>query len=108
MTVYVDELRVWPTRIACFRAGSCHLTADTLDELHAFAARIGLRRAWAQLDGRVPHYDLTAGRREAALAAGAVFVPATDQARKRIAERAARGGVDFSPAIPRTSAPSRK
>ena len=28
MTVMVDELRVWPTKIACFKAGSCHLTTD--------------------------------------------------------------------------------
>lgn len=84
---YVDELRVWPTRIACFRAGSCHLTADTLDELHAFAGRIGLRRQWAQLDGRVPHYDLTAAKRDLAIACGASFVPAKEQARRRIAAR---------------------
>lgn len=90
MTVYVDELRRWPTTIACFRGGSCHLTADSLDELHAFAARIGLRRSWAQLppEHRIPHYDLTAGRREAALAAGAVEVSARVQASRRIAERA--------------------
>lgn len=92
MTVYVDELRRRPTTIACFRAGSCHLTADSLDELHAFAARIGLRREWAQLppEHRIPHYDLTAGRREAAIAAGAVEVSARAQAMARITAR--RGG----------------
>lgn len=83
MTVYVDELRQWPTKIACFRAGSCHLTADTLEELHEFAGRIGLRRAWFQ-DGRVPHYDLTPSRREHALAAGARFVPARQQSLRRL------------------------
>lgn len=91
MTVYVDELRVYPHARGIFRAGSAHLTADTLDELHAFAARIGLRRSWAQLPPahRVPHYDLVASRREAAVAAGAVFVPAKEQAARRIAARAA-------------------
>lgn len=34
MTVYVDQIQNWPTTIACFRGGSCHLTADSLDELH--------------------------------------------------------------------------
>jgi hypothetical protein len=87
VTVYVDELRRWaPTQIRCFRAGSAHMTADALEELHAVAARIGLRREWFQ-DGRIPHYDLTASRRLRALAAGAVFVPAKEQARRRIAAR---------------------
>jgi hypothetical protein len=86
--VYVDEVRVWPTSIRCFKSGSAHLTSDDLDALHVMARRIGLRRAWFQ-DGRVPHYDLTPARREAAIAAGAVFVPAKEQARRRIAARGA-------------------
>lgn len=89
MTVRVDELRKWPTKIRCFKPGSAHLTADTLEELHKLAARIGLRREWFQ-DHRVhPHYDLTASKRELALAAGAVFVPAKEQARVRLAARGA-------------------
>lgn len=88
MTVYVDELARYPTSIACFKGGACHLTADTLDELHLTARLIGLRADWFQ-DKRVPHYDLTPLRRHAALAAGAVFVPAKEQARKRIALRVA-------------------
>jgi len=86
VAVFVDEVRRWPTGIACFAQGSAHLTADELEELHALAARIGLRRSWFQ-SGRVPHYDLTPGRRERALAAGAVFVPAKEQARLRIRAR---------------------
>lgn len=86
MTVYVDELTLWSSKIRCFAKGSCHLTADTLDELHDFARKIGMKRVWFQ-DVRVPHYDLTPGRREAALAAGAVFVPAKEQARVRIDQR---------------------
>lgn len=85
--IYVDEFRRWgPTSIRCFRAGSSHLTADTLGELHEMAAWVGLRREWFQ-GGRVPHYDLTESRRAKALAAGAVFVPAKEQARRRIAAR---------------------
>lgn len=86
MTVYVDEVHVCPTRIRCFEAGSAHLTADSLEELHAFAERLGLRRAWFQ-SARVPHYDLTTRRHASALKAGAVFIPAREQARKRIATR---------------------
>jgi hypothetical protein len=69
---------------------SCHLTTDgPLDELHAFAARLGLQRAWFQ-PGSTPHYDLTPNKRAQALQLGAVFVPGLDQARARIAARKAR------------------
>jgi len=87
MTVRVDELKRWPTKIRCFVAGSAHLTADTLEELHAFAARIGLRREWFQDHPIAPHYDLSIKRHAAALAAGAEFVPARAQARARILAR---------------------
>jgi hypothetical protein len=88
MAVYVDELRVYPNAWGPFKAGSCHMTADSLDELHELAGRIGLKRSWFQ-DKSVPHYDLTKSKREAALAAGAVSVDAREQARRRIAARAA-------------------
>lgn len=68
MAVYVDKLRDWGWRLG----PSCHLTADTLAELHAFARRLGLRRAWFQGRPGRWHYDLTASRRTAAVAAGAV------------------------------------
>ena len=44
----VDEVRRWPTKIRRFQKGSCHLTADTLDELHALAKRNAARlvSAW--------------------------------------------------------------
>lgn len=77
MTVYVDKLQEYPTKIRCFKAGSCHLLADSLDELHSFAARLGLRRAWFQPKSS-PHYDLTAGRRERALQLGAVEIGRTE------------------------------
>lgn len=89
MTVRVDELKVWPTKIACFKRGSAHLTADTLEELHAFALTIGLKRAWFQDHPIAPHYDLAPSRHAAALAAGAVFVSAREQAIARIAARRA-------------------
>lgn len=86
--IMVDEIMVWPTTIACFRRGSCHLTTDgDVAELHAFAERIGLRRESFQPKSH-PHYDLTPARRAKAVRAGAVFVPAKEQARLRLAERA--------------------
>jgi hypothetical protein len=88
--VFVDELRQWPTTIRCFKAGSCHLTADTLDELHAFAARLGLRREWFQEHRLAPHYDLTKRRRDDAVRLGAVFMPARTQAIRRRQEKSTR------------------
>lgn len=79
MTVMVDEIRVWPTKIRCFKGGSAHLTADTEEELHAFAARLGLKREWFQPKS-TPHYDLTRAKALRAQELGAKFVPAKEQA----------------------------
>ena len=90
--IMVDDLRVWPHAKRPFHRGSCHLTVDGestdhIEALHAFADRIGLRRSWFQDKSRVPHYDLTPSKREAAIAAGAAEVDARTQARDRIARR---------------------
>lgn len=67
MTVYVDNERIeWRGRLWC------HLVADSLDELHAFAGRLGLRRSWFQEAASYPHYDVTTEVRERALRIGAV------------------------------------
>lgn len=68
---YVDAIRVWPTKIRCFQGGSCHLFADTIAELHAFAQSLGMRPEWFQNKPSLPHYDLTPKRRERAIALGA-------------------------------------
>jgi len=84
----VDELRVWPNARPPFHRGSCHLTTDgDLDELHEFAASIGMKRAWFQDHVLAPHYDLTPQRRTKAILFGAVEVPAREQARQRIKNR---------------------
>lgn len=75
MTVYVDPLQSsgpWPNSPRCFRDGFCHMWVDSLDELHAMARRLQMRRAWFQGDTRLPHYDLTANKRRLAIEAGAV------------------------------------
>jgi hypothetical protein len=70
VAVYVDRLCDWGWRLG----PSCHLVADSEAELHAFAARLGLRRGWAQVRrGRV-HYDLTRARRARAVRLGALPV----------------------------------
>lgn len=85
MSVYVDEFRLWlPKQPRPFHNGSSHMTADTLDELHAMAARIGMKRAWFQDHPLAPHYDLTEQKRVRAMVAGAVFVPCREQARRRL------------------------
>ncbi len=50
-----------------------HLFDDEgdVDMLHAFAARIGLRRDWFQDNERLPHYDVRASKLQMALATGA-------------------------------------
>jgi hypothetical protein len=92
MAIMVDELRVWPNARRPFHNGSCHLTTDSaLDELHAFARVIGMRRSWFQDHAIAPHYDLTPSRREEALRRGAVFMPMREHAvRRRAALASAR------------------
>jgi hypothetical protein len=66
MAVYVDEEGIrWRGR------EWCHLVADSLDELHSFAAKLGLRRSWFQSKTRYPHYDVTTSVRTRAIALGA-------------------------------------
>lgn len=76
MTVYVDKLEDWGWNLRGRTVQSCHLFTDSLelDELHLFAERIGLKRTWFQPHRVAPHYDLTASRRRAAVALGAVEV----------------------------------
>jgi predicted kinase len=67
MAIVVDELREYPGVELPFTAW-CHMATDgSFEELHGFAARLGLRRAWFQRD----HYDLPAHGRAAAIALGA-------------------------------------
>jgi len=81
MSVYVDPMMACvPNRNWRWRE-NCHLTADTDEELHAFAQSIGLRRSWHQR-GSISHYDLTRGKRALAVRRGAI-----ELTRKQAAER---------------------
>lgn len=73
MAVYVGQLfNTAPyNRNSSWRwVDASHMQADTVEELHKMAAKIGLKRAWFQARS-VPHYDLTKNMRRKALAAGA-------------------------------------
>ncbi len=65
MTVYVDNMRASYGRLIL-----CHMIADSEDELHAMADRIGVARKWYQKD----HYDVALSKRAAAVAAGAIEI----------------------------------
>lgn len=67
--VYVDDADV-----PRYGRGWFHLTADSLDELHAFAACVGLAARAFHRGARHPHYDITAAQRLKALRSGALPV----------------------------------
>ncbi len=52
----------------------CHMVADTLEELHEMADRIGVARRWFQANASHPHYDICKAKRAIALSLGAVEV----------------------------------
>ena len=68
MAVYVDDA-FWPWQGLKW----CHLLADDIDELHQFAARLGIHRTSYQGPPKTsaPHYDLTGFERKRAMALGA-------------------------------------
>lgn len=69
MTVYVDDA------VTLWRGWRwAHLMADTLDELHAMAERLGVPRRAFQDKRSGAHYDLTEELREQALRLGAVAI----------------------------------
>lgn len=74
MAVYVDDMRMAAT-IGRLNARWSHLMADTEEELHEFAARLGLPRRTAQFPGTwKSHYDVTDSTRERAMELGAIVI----------------------------------
>ena len=88
MSVYVDRCKLGYGRMIM-----CHMIADTPDELHAMADRIGVARKWFQQPPKAsfPHYDIAQSKRELAVAAGAVDADRNDfvAAMRRIRESGA-------------------
>lgn len=70
MAVYVDALHPCLATKNWKWDHSCHLLADSDEELHKFAVELGLKREWFQ-GKRLKHYDLTAGKRHLAVKYGA-------------------------------------
>ena len=69
MTVYVDD------PVTLWRGHRwAHLMGDSLEELHAFACRLGLPRQSFQDRTSGAHYDVNAAMREQAIALGAVAI----------------------------------
>lgn len=70
MSVYVDDMQA--------KVGSmilCHMIADTDDELHAMAARLGVARRWHQAPPQHrSHYDISLSKRALALHYGAMAI----------------------------------
>lgn len=66
MAVYVDNGRI-PYR----GMRMCHMLADSLEELHAMADRLGLKQTWFQSHS-TPHYDICQSKRALALRLGAI------------------------------------
>lgn len=72
MSVYVDKTKEYPTTFRYKRF--CHMWADNVEELHAFAGSLGLRRAWFQPfpKHRLAHYDIVPTKRALAVKLGAI------------------------------------
>jgi hypothetical protein len=78
MSVYVDDYR------APFRGMKMsHLTADTDNELEAFARKLGLKPSWKRRN----HYDVSESKRLEALKLGAIPNTPQESAKRVMAQR---------------------
>ena len=111
MAILVDEIREYPHARLALKLW-CHLVSDeSFEELHVFAARLGIPRRGFQGD----HYDLPAQWRERAVALGAREVSARELTERMAgprgdrvrARRAARRAAAPAPA-PADAAPARR
>lgn len=68
MAVYVDNAMIPYGNMIM-----CHMTADTLEELHQMVDTIGVKRKWFQ-NKSIPHYDVCLSKRRLAIKAGAIEV----------------------------------
>lgn len=92
MAIYVDFMQIefkdykW-----------CHMLADTLQELHDFAALIEVDKRLFHRNASYPHYDVTVQMREIAIEYGAI--PA---GRKKIIECAKKLKIELHEQIARS------
>ena len=91
--IYVDSLQSYPKEAVSRSARRhgvtwCHLFADTVEELHHFAAKIGMKRRWFQdQHEHFPHYDLLPSRRAKAIKLGAQEIDLKDFLRRKYQEK---------------------
>lgn len=83
--ILVDELREYTTHL--WNRLWCHMMTDDLsptglDELHAMADALGLRREWFQDHPSHPHYDLPPSKRLQAIKHGAESVTSREMLRR--------------------------
>lgn len=74
MGVYVDQIRHYPNCKWQWKYWS-HMFADTSEELHAMAHRLGMQPEWFQehrTNPNLSHYDITPSKRRVAIRYGAV------------------------------------
>lgn len=71
MAVYVDDMKAVYGRMKM-----CHMLADSDEELHAMADKIGVARRWWQSPAKTSgsHYDIALSKRALAVAAGAIEI----------------------------------
>ena len=91
MAVYVDNMRAG-LKVAGRNYVMCHMLADSDDELHEMADRIGVNRRHWQAPPKVStsHYDITQSKRALAVKAGAIEVTVQEMA-AMAASRRVRG-----------------
>lgn len=90
MAVYVDNMKAPFGRMIM-----CHMLADTLEELHAMADKIGIARKWYQgpPKTRYPHYDIALSKRAIAVQCGALEIDMRESppiAKRCLADMAAK------------------
>lgn len=83
MAVYVDNLVFQKVN---GRKKYCHLTADSLEEMHIFCLNVGIGKHFFHTGANHPHYDLTEYHRKIAVDNGAIEVSSREIVRisKRI------------------------
>lgn len=92
MTVYVDD---YEGRFG--RMIMCHMMSDSnLDELHAMAQSVGIKRKWFQGNSSAPHYDVCKQMRSEAIKRGAVELSIRSQEWRRV-YRAAKALMENNP-----------
>lgn len=77
MAIYVD-FPCWPKRRLVY---GHMMTNGDIRELHDFAARLGLKRAWFQNKPGHPHYDVSIGQYYKAIRFGAIAVTSKELVR---------------------------